>query len=84
RGIFEFKYFFSSHVATSDGGEASSIAIQAMIRKLIAAENTQKPHSDSRLAELLAAEGIQVARRTVAKYREAMSIPSSTDRKRIG
>ncbi len=55
-----------------------------MIRKLIAAENTQKPHSDSRLAELLAAEGIQVARRTVAKYREAMSIPSSTDRKRIG
>ena len=54
------------------------------IRKLIAAENTQKPHSDSRLAELLAAEGIQVARRTVAKYREAMSIPSSTDRKRIG
>ncbi|PWV61798.1 RNA polymerase factor sigma-54 [Plasticicumulans acidivorans] len=84
RGIFELKYFFSSHVSTTDGGEASSIAIQAMIKKLIAQENVQKPYSDSKLAELLAAEGIQVARRTVAKYREAMSIPSSTDRKRIG
>lgn len=84
RGIFEFKYFFSSHVATHDGGEASSIAIQAMLKKLIAAENPQKPLSDSKLAEMLDREGIQVARRTVAKYREAMAIPSSTDRKRIG
>ena len=83
RGIYELKYFFSSHVGTSDGGECSSTAIRAMIRKLIQAENPEKPLSDSRLAERLSAEGIQVARRTVAKYREAMAIPSSSDRKRL-
>ena len=83
RGIYELKYFFSSHVGTSDGGECSSTAIRAMIRKLIQAENPGKPLSDSRIAELLGAEGIQVARRTVAKYREAMAISSSSDRKRL-
>lgn len=83
RGIYELKYFFSSHVGTSDGGECSSTAIRAMTRKLIQTENPGKPLSDSRIAELLSAEGIQVARRTVAKYREAMSIPSSSDRKRL-
>ncbi len=83
RGIYEFKYFFSSHVGTSDGGECSSIAIRAMIKKLIAEENSQKPLSDSRIAKSLSQDGIQVARRTVAKYREVMSIPASTDRKRL-
>lgn len=83
RGIYEFKYFFSSHVGTRDGGECSSIAIRAMIKKLVNEENPQKPLSDSKMAQLLSKEGIQVARRTVAKYREAMSIPSSTDRKRL-
>jgi RNA polymerase sigma-54 factor len=83
RGIYEFKYFFSSHVDTSDGGECSSTAIRAMIKKLIAEENPQKPLSDSMIAKLLGQEGIQVARRTVAKYRETMSIPASTERKRI-
>ncbi len=83
RGIYEFKYFFSSHVGTSDGGECSSVAIRAMIKSLIAEENTQKPLSDSKIAKLLGTEGIEVARRTVAKYREAMAIPSSTERKRL-
>ena len=83
RGIYELKYFFSSHVGTSDGGECSSTAIRAMIRKLIQAEDPGKPLSDDRIAKLLETEGIQVARRTVAKYREAMSIPSSSDRKRL-
>ena len=83
RGIYELKYFFSSHVGTSDGGECSSTAIRAMIRKLIQAENPGKPLSDNKIAALLDAEGIQVARRTVAKYREAMSIPPSSDRKHL-
>jgi len=83
RGIYELKYFFSSHVGTSDGGECSSTAIRAMIRKLIQAENPGKPLSDDKIAKLLEVEGIQVARRTVAKYREAMAIPSSSDRKRL-
>ncbi|HBG29721.1 RNA polymerase factor sigma-54 [Candidatus Macondimonas diazotrophica] len=83
RGIFEFKYFFSSHVTTVDGGECSATAIQAMIRKLIAAENPRKPLSDSKLTEMLLGNGINVARRTVAKYRESMSIPPSNERKRL-
>jgi RNA polymerase sigma-54 factor len=84
RGIFEFKYFFSSHVGTADGGECSSTAIRAMIKKLIAEEPPRKPLSDSKIAQVLGKEGIQVARRTVAKYRESMSISSSTERKRLG
>ena len=83
RGIYELKYFFSSHVGTSDGGECSSTAIRAMIRKLIQTEDPGKPLSDDKMAKLLGAEGIQVARRTVAKYREAMAISSSSDRKRL-
>jgi RNA polymerase sigma-54 factor len=83
RGIYELKYFFSSHVGTSDGGECSSTAIRAMIRKLIQTEDPGKPLSDDKIAKLLGVEGIQVARRTVAKYREAMAIPSSSDRKRL-
>ena len=81
RGIFELKYFFSSHVSTHSGGECSSTAIRALIKKLIAAENTAKPLSDSKIADLLADQGIKVARRTVAKYREAMTIPPSNERK---
>ncbi|WP_367299957.1 RNA polymerase factor sigma-54 [Hafnia alvei] len=83
RGIFELKYFFSSHVSTEDGGEASSTAIRALVKKLVAAENPAKPLSDSKLATLLADQGIMVARRTVAKYRESLSIPPSNQRKQL-
>ena len=83
RGIYELKYFFSSHVSTALGGEAASTAIRAVIKKLIAEENTVKPLTDSKIAAVLADQGIQVARRTVAKYREAMAIPPSNERKRL-
>ncbi|WP_016954492.1 RNA polymerase factor sigma-54 [Catenovulum agarivorans] len=83
RGIFELKYFFSSHVSTENGGECSSTAIRALIKKLISAENTAKPLSDSKIAELLADQGIMVARRTIAKYRESLSIPPSNQRKSL-
>lgn len=83
RGLFEFKHFFSSGVATRDGGEASATAIQEMIRKLIDIEPPNKPLSDSALTELLKARGVMVARRTVAKYREGLGIASSTDRVRL-
>ena len=81
RGVFEFKYFFSSHLSTTDGEEQSSTSVRAKIRKLIGAENPKKPLSDSKIADLIAGEGISVARRTVAKYREAMKIVSSSERK---
>ncbi|MCV6591068.1 MAG: RNA polymerase factor sigma-54 [Marinobacterium sp.] len=83
RGIFELKYFFSSHVSTADGGAASSTAIRAVIKKLVAAENPAKPLSDNKIAQLLDEQGIKVARRTIAKYREAMAIPPSNERKRL-
>jgi len=83
RGIYELKYFFSSHLSTQAGGEASSTAIRALLKKLIAAENPRKPLSDSKLANILAEQGVNVARRTVAKYREAMLIPASNERKRL-
>lgn len=83
RGIFELKYFFSSHVSTASGGECSSTAIRAMIKKLIAEEAAKKPLSDNKIATILGDKGIQVARRTVAKYREAMMIPPSNERKRL-
>ncbi|KTD23988.1 MULTISPECIES: RNA polymerase factor sigma-54 [Legionella] len=83
RGVFELKYFFSSHVGTISGGECSSTAIRAVIKKLIAAENRKKPLSDSKIAQLIGEQGIQVARRTVAKYREAMGIAPSNERKTI-
>ena len=81
RGVYEFKYFFSSHVSTDTGGECSATAIRAMIKKLIAKEDPKKPLSDNKLTNLLNEQGINVARRTVAKYREAQAIPSSHDRK---
>lgn len=83
RGIYELKYFFSSHVATENGGECSSTAIRALIKKLVAAENMAKPLSDSKIAQLLADQGIMVARRTIAKYRESLSIPPSNQRKSL-
>jgi RNA polymerase sigma-54 factor len=83
RGTFEFKFFFSSHVNTNSGGECSSTAIRAFIRKLVAAEIPNKPLSDQKIADVLLEQGIQVARRTVAKYREAMGIPPSNERKRL-
>ena len=83
RGVFELKYFFSSHVSTDFGGACSSTAIRALIKKLINAEKPQKPLSDSKIAALLADQGIRVARRTVAKYRETMTIPPSNERKRL-
>ncbi len=83
RGIYELKYFFSSHVSTDTGGECSSTAIRALIKKLIAAENPRKPLSDSKITELLAEQGIKVARRTIAKYRESLVIPPSNERKRL-
>ncbi|HAT8697972.1 TPA: RNA polymerase factor sigma-54 [Legionella pneumophila] len=83
RGVFELKYFFSSHVNTDSGGECSSTAIRAVIKKLISTENRKKPLSDSKIAQLIGEQGIKVARRTVAKYREAMGIPPSNERKVI-
>ena len=81
RGVFEFRYFFSSHVAGEEGDQ-SSTAVRAKIRKLVSAEDPEKPLSDSQIAQMLSEGGVTVARRTVAKYREAMKIPSSSDRKR--
>jgi RNA polymerase sigma-54 factor len=81
RGVFEFRYFFSSHVAGEEGDQ-SSTAVRAKIRKLVTAEDPEKPLSDSQIAQMLSEGGVTVARRTVAKYREAMKIPSSSDRKR--
>ncbi|MDP2636543.1 MAG: RNA polymerase factor sigma-54 [Pseudoalteromonas sp.] len=83
RGIFELKYFFSSHVSTENGGECSSTAIRALIKKLISAENSAKPLSDSKIADILAEQGIKVARRTIAKYRESLAIPPSNQRKSL-
>ncbi|WP_265458776.1 RNA polymerase factor sigma-54 [Aeromonas salmonicida] len=83
RGIFELKFFFSSHVNTEGGGECSSTAIRALIKKLVTAENPAKPLSDSKIADLLAEQGIMVARRTIAKYRESLLIPPSNQRKRL-
>ena len=82
RGTLELKYFFSSHVGTDGGGEASSTAIKEHIKELIGEENPKKPLSDNKLSELLAARGFKVARRTVAKYRKLDNIPSSFARKR--
>ena len=82
RGVFEFKYFFSSHLSSTEGEDQSSTSVRAKIRKLIGAENPAKPMSDSKIANQLAEEGISVARRTVAKYREAMNIASSSERRK--
>lgn len=83
KGIFELKYFFSSHLSTNQGGACSSTAIRALIKKLIQAETPRKPLSDSKITAILSEQGINVARRTIAKYREAMAIPPSNERKRL-
>ncbi|NJA04526.1 RNA polymerase factor sigma-54 [Methylococcaceae bacterium WWC4] len=82
-GVIEFKYFFSSHVSTDGGGECSATAIRALIKELVGSENPAKPLSDSKISDLLNEKGINVARRTIAKYREAMSIPPTSQRKRL-
>jgi len=82
-GVFELKYFFSSHVGTDSGGECSSTAIRAIIKKTVAAESPTKPLSDSKIAQLLVDQGVNVARRTIAKYRESLGIPPSNERKRL-
>ena len=83
RGVLEFKYFFGSHVGTDDGGAASATAIKARIRQLVSDENPKKPLSDQQICDLFSAEGIVVARRTIAKYREAMGIPTASLRKTL-
>jgi RNA polymerase sigma-54 factor len=83
RGIFELKYFFGSHVATETGGACSATAIRALIKQLVAAEDARKPLSDSKISEVLSQQGIVVARRTIAKYRESLQIPSVSMRKSL-
>jgi len=83
RGIFELKFFFSSHVGTVDGGTCSATAIRSLIKKLVEAEPSNKPISDSKIAKIMEAQGINVARRTIAKYRESMKIPPSNQRKTL-
>jgi len=83
RGTFELKYFFGSHVATDTGGAASSTAIRALIKQLVAAEDTRAPLSDSRISQILGEQGIVVARRTIAKYRESLQIPPVNQRKAL-
>jgi RNA polymerase sigma-54 factor len=83
RGTYELKYFFGSHVATDTGGAASSTAIRALIKQLVSAEDTKAPLSDSRISKILAEQGIVVARRTIAKYRESLQIPPVNQRKSL-
>ncbi len=83
RGIFELKYFFGSHVATETGGECSATAIRALIKQLVAEENIKKPMSDNQISEMLSKQGIVVARRTIAKYRESLNIPPANLRKSL-
>ena len=82
-GVFELKYFFSSHVSTHTGGEVSSTAIRSLIKKMVSEENSRKPLSDSKLAKMLAEQDIKVARRTIAKYRDSLMIPPSNERKQL-
>jgi len=83
RGTFELKYFFGSHVATEAGGAASSTAIRALIKQLVAEEDTKAPLSDARISQILGEQGIVVARRTIAKYRESLQIPAVNQRKAL-
>jgi RNA polymerase sigma-54 factor len=83
RGTFELKYFFGSHVATEAGGAASSTAIRALIKQLVAAEDAKAPLSDARISQILGEQGIVVARRTIAKYRESLQIPPVNQRKAL-
>ena len=81
-GCFELKYFFGSHVTTEDGGVASGTAIKEQIKDWIQEENPEKPYSDQSLSDRFGESGVVIARRTVAKYREALKIPSASIRKR--
>lgn len=83
RGVYELKYFFGSHVATDSGGACSATAIRALIRQLVGEENPKKPLSDSQITDILGKQGIVVARRTIAKYRESLQIPAATQRKSL-
>ena len=83
RGVYELKYFFGSHVATDAGGECSATAIRALIKQMVAEENVKKPYSDNQFSEILAKQGIVVARRTIAKYRESLNIPPANLRKSL-
>ncbi len=83
RGVYELKYFFGSHVATESGGACSATAIRALIKQMVSEENPKKPLSDSQLTEVLSKQGIVVARRTIAKYRESLNIPAANQRKSI-
>jgi RNA polymerase sigma-54 factor len=83
RGVYELKYFFGSHVATDTGGACSATAIRALIKQLVSEENTKKPLSDSQITEILGKQGIVVARRTIAKYRESLQIPPASQRKAL-
>lgn len=83
RGIFELKYFFGSHVATDSGGACSATAIRALIKQLVQEENPKKPLSDNKISSILEQQGIVVARRTIAKYRESLQIPAANLRKSI-
>ena len=81
RGVFKFKFFFSSHLSSNDGKDRSSTSVRAKIKKLISSEDPKKPLSDNKITNLLKIEGISIARRTVTKYREALNIPSSSERR---
>jgi len=83
QGVFELKYFFGSHIATSEGGQCSATAIRALIKKLVEKEDPKKPLSDAKIAELLEKEGMIVARRTIAKYRDSLHIPPASQRKKL-
>lgn len=83
RGVLEYKYFFGSHVENDSGGENSATAIKALIKQLVQQENAQKPLSDNAITEELAKQGVAVARRTVAKYREALGIAPASQRKSL-
>lgn len=83
RGVYELKYFFGSHVATDTGGACSATAIRALIKQMVAEENQKKPLSDNQLTEVLSKQGIVVARRTIAKYRESLNIPAANQRKSL-
>ena len=83
RGTYELKYFFGSHVATETGGACSATAIRALIKQLVSAEDTKTPLSDSRISQILGQQGIVVARRTIAKYRESLQIPPVNLRKSL-
>jgi RNA polymerase sigma-54 factor len=83
RGVYELKYFFGSHVATESGGACSATAIRALIKQMVSEENPKKPLSDNQITEVLGQQGIVVARRTIAKYRESLQIPPANQRKAL-